>query len=65
VGAGDSSEQRCAGIVSAELSSYDGTDAPTRVADMYSGPCDSNASFLTTFDSKLYFQANGGDGAGY
>ena len=45
-----------------ELWKFDGTNA-TRVADINKSG-DSFPSYMAVFNNELYFQANGGDGAG-
>ena len=43
-----------------ELWAYDGTNAPSMVADLRSGASPSLPSYFAVFDGKLYFQANDG-----
>ena len=40
------------------------TSPTVRVADINPGPADSNPSYLATFGSQVYFQANANDGVG-
>jgi ELWxxDGT repeat protein len=45
-----------------ELWSYDGSNSPTRVADINSGSGDSRPAFLTEYGGTLYYQADDGSG---
>lgn len=47
-----------------ELMVYDGTNAPSTVADIVTTSQNgSNPAYLTVYNNKLYFQANNGNGA--